>query len=138
MWIRLLWSFLAGIILGLTGISIYWIFEPNLEFASPTVKVITQTRGYPVAIDVVTDNYITAGEFGLQIMILTPEGAILKKIDAAQIIIGKKYYVVTGADLPTGTYDVYAVIRYKLNPFRNITEYFVIAFLKVEETESGT
>jgi hypothetical protein len=138
MWTRLLWTFLIGVIFGLTGISMYWMLEPSLEFTSPIVKMITQTKGDPVAIDVVTDNYLSAGQFSLQIVIATSDGTVVKEIDAAQIFVGKKYYVLTGADLQVGSYEVYAVIRYKLNPLRNITEYFVIAVLRVEEMESGT
>lgn len=138
LWKRLVWSFFIGIIFVLTGTVLYWMLEPNLEFEAPTVKMITQLQGNPVAIDVVTDHYLSAGRFRLQIIIATDQGIEVRKIDAAQIVVGKKYYVLTGADLLPGTYEVYAVIRYTLNPLRNITEYFVIAVLKVQDAESGT
>lgn len=138
MWKRLIWSFFAGVIFVFTGAVIYWELESVLEFEAPTVKMITQIRGSPVAIDVVTDHYLSAGKFTLQIIIATDRGVEIKKINAAQIVVGKKYYVLTGADLPVGTYEIYAVVRYTLNPLRDITEYFIIALLKVEDTESGT
>lgn len=133
-------AILAGVLIGLvsltlifTGISVYWMIAPSLSFIAPDIKIIKQRHGIATGIDIVTDNYNIAPGYTMQIKIVNSSGKTVKRITAWPIIVGKKYMVLTGSDLDPGLYEIYAVIRYDLNPIREIIEKFPIAVLIVEE-----
>jgi hypothetical protein len=120
----------AGI--GVGSVPAYWSIQPDLEFDRPVVNYVEQTQGQSVAMSVPVKIYEQAGDFTLRVSIVDDQKHVVRSFNSETITSDSTYQVLTGAQLPVGTYYVYVVVAYRLNPIRDSNQTFQIAVLKVK------
>lgn len=126
-------AILLGATLGVLGVSLYWLWEPQILFTRPIVQVIKQYRGEAVSIAIAHDQYAIAGDYTLTVSIVSENGLVINRTRARALKLGRKYIVLTDASLAPGLFDVTAEVEYRLNPMRTVSEEVQIAILKVME-----
>lgn len=130
----LVWSVIAGIIFGLTGINTYWMLEPTTTIYKPIVQVIQQHQGENSTIVIHPEAYRNLYEFQLSVNVIDSSGFIVDSMQVKNLRGGRKYAMLAGIGLTPGVFEVVATVSYQLNPLRTISQEIQIAILRVKES----
>lgn len=129
----LVWSVLAGVLFGLTGVNAYWALEPTATVYKPIVQVIQQHTGETSTIVIHPEAYRNLGEFQLSVNVINSSGFVVENMQVKNLRGGRKYAMLAGLNLTPGVFEVVATVSYKLNPLRTISQEIQLAILKVKE-----
>lgn len=132
---HLVWSVIAGVLFGLTGVNTYWWFlQPATTIYKPIVQVIQQQAGDSSTIVINPDAYRNLNEFQLSVSVIDSSGFVVDKLSVANLRGGRKYAMLAGVGLAPGVFEIVATVSYQLNPLRSISQEIQLAILSVKES----